>query len=245
MISKQTAGKLLSKNSAVCIASSLFGPSFGGPENEYRAEVLSNLLVDRDLAILPRYICDHLEYPNGAIDEGSKLPAFIQLIPYVYLKYNGKILTYSRGSKSGDERLVGNRSVGFGGHIDLSDTVSNVDGQQLKTIDQVVRQACIREFTEELKIEDTTVCDYIHDLMTEDDMSDCILFHGNNAVSDVHAMVVIEVDLSGLTQTAVDSIVGNEELVIEDLKWESVQELKESKWENYELWSQIVLKDVQ
>lgn len=45
---------------------------------------------------------------------------FQQLLPYIVLRDQdtGKIFTYSRGAAGGEARLVGNLSVGLGGHID-------------------------------------------------------------------------------------------------------------------------------
>ena len=47
-------------------------------------------------------------------------PRFKQLIPYVIMTHDGKYLTYVRGKRAGETRLVGNRSIGIGGHINPS-----------------------------------------------------------------------------------------------------------------------------
>ncbi|GAG48826.1 unnamed protein product, partial [marine sediment metagenome] len=47
----------------------------------------------------------------------EKNPAYKQLIPYVLMSYEGKYLSYVRGKRAGEARLVGNRSIGIGGHI--------------------------------------------------------------------------------------------------------------------------------
>jgi len=48
-------------------------------------------------------------------------PAFKQLIPYVIMACEGKYLSYVRGKRAGETRLVGNRSIGIGGHINPAD----------------------------------------------------------------------------------------------------------------------------
>ena len=48
-------------------------------------------------------------------------PAYKQLIPYVIMSNGGKYLTYVRGKRAGETRLVGNRSIGIGGHINPTD----------------------------------------------------------------------------------------------------------------------------
>jgi predicted NUDIX family phosphoesterase len=48
-------------------------------------------------------------------------PSYKQLIPYVIMTYDGKYLSYVRGRRAGEARLVGNRSIGIGGHINPVD----------------------------------------------------------------------------------------------------------------------------
>jgi predicted NUDIX family phosphoesterase len=48
-------------------------------------------------------------------------PAYKQLIPYVIMANDGKYLTYVRGKRAGERRLLGNRSIGIGGHINPVD----------------------------------------------------------------------------------------------------------------------------
>jgi len=49
-------------------------------------------------------------------------PTHKQLIPYVLISCHGKFLTYVRGRRAGETRLVGNRSIGIGGHINPMDS---------------------------------------------------------------------------------------------------------------------------
>jgi predicted NUDIX family phosphoesterase len=48
-------------------------------------------------------------------------PSCKQLIPYVIMSNDGRYLTYVRGSRAGETRLLGLRSIGIGGHINPID----------------------------------------------------------------------------------------------------------------------------
>jgi len=51
----------------------------------------------------------------------EKDPSYKQLIPYVIMSYNGKYLSYVRGKRAGEARLLNLRSIGIGGHINPID----------------------------------------------------------------------------------------------------------------------------
>ena len=53
--------------------------------------------------------------------QAEKDPSYKQLIPYVIMTHGGKYLSYVRGRRAGETRLVGNRSIGIGGHINPVD----------------------------------------------------------------------------------------------------------------------------
>ena len=53
--------------------------------------------------------------------QAEKDPNYKQLIPYVIMSCNGRYLSYIRGRRAGEKRLVGNRSIGIGGHINPDD----------------------------------------------------------------------------------------------------------------------------
>jgi predicted NUDIX family phosphoesterase len=48
-------------------------------------------------------------------------PSFKQIIPYVLLTHQGRVLHYVRGKKAGEQRLVAKGSLGIGGHMNDSD----------------------------------------------------------------------------------------------------------------------------
>jgi predicted NUDIX family phosphoesterase len=53
--------------------------------------------------------------------EAESNPAFKQLIPYAILHCDGSVFVYRRGKLQGEKRLLGNQSIGVGGHISISD----------------------------------------------------------------------------------------------------------------------------
>lgn len=74
---------------------------------------------------------------------------FKQLIPYVIMSCNGKLLSYVRGQRAGETRLVGRRSIGIGGHINPTDEMPLLDSDFLDTYLSAVQ----REVAEEVSIE--------------------------------------------------------------------------------------------
>ncbi|MBV9391858.1 MAG: hypothetical protein JOY96_08205, partial [Verrucomicrobia bacterium] len=48
-------------------------------------------------------------------------PSLKQIIPYVLVVSQDKILRYRRGKKSGEQRLVAKSSIGIGGHMNEHD----------------------------------------------------------------------------------------------------------------------------
>jgi predicted NUDIX family phosphoesterase len=90
-------------------------------------------------------------------------PGFKQVIPYVIMAHQGRYLSYVRGKKAGEQRLVGNRSIGIGGHINPTDELPlfNVDFRD------VYRAAVEREVAEEVVV-DTPHSDRIVALLNDD-----------------------------------------------------------------------------
>ena len=77
-------------------------------------------------------------------------PAYKQLIPYVIMSNDGKYLTYVRGKRAGETRLVGSRSIGIGGHINPVDNevpLFNTDFREMYLT------AVEREVAEEVSVE--------------------------------------------------------------------------------------------
>jgi len=74
-------------------------------------------------------------------------PAFKQIIPYVLVAFEGKLVYYVRGKKAGEQRLVAKGSIGIGGHMNETD-------ESLFALDeQAYRVGVEREVNEEIKID--------------------------------------------------------------------------------------------
>jgi len=73
-------------------------------------------------------------------------PTHKQLLPYVLLAFQDKVLHYVRGKKAGEQRLVAKGSIGIGGHMNDCD-------ESLFALDQAAYRAGVeREVNEEIKI---------------------------------------------------------------------------------------------
>jgi len=76
-------------------------------------------------------------------------PSFKQIIPYVIMACDGKYLSYVRGTRAGERRLVGNRSIGIGGHINPTDDMPLFNADFRETYFTAVE----REVAEEVSVE--------------------------------------------------------------------------------------------
>jgi len=79
-------------------------------------------------------------------DEVEENPSFKQLVAYTVVRADGRFLTYLRGREQGEERLRGNRSLGFGGHINSADDQANL------FLDDYLQAAAFRELDEEIVV---------------------------------------------------------------------------------------------
>lgn len=144
-------------------------------------------------------------------------PSKKQLIPYVILRYQDALLTYVRGKRAGETRLVGHRSIGIGGHINPTDDMS-LFGNHLETYFNAVK----REVFEEIDIQ-TSYQDQIVALLNDD----------SNPVGQVHLGIV---HIWKLDKPAVD----RKEQMITQLEFMPIQDLARLK-DTMETWSQLCL----
>jgi predicted NUDIX family phosphoesterase len=153
-----------------------------------------------------------LTYLNRSAAEQDK--RYKQLIPYVLLVCNDKILRYRRGKGGGESRLHGFYSVGIGGHISEED-------HQLFSNDPY-REGMRRELMEEVAIDGAreTAVAVINDDSTE---VGCVHF------GVVHVMQVLDESVAGRRS----GIVGPEFIPFA----EAVKNLSE-----YESWSRFCLE---
>ncbi len=154
-------------------------------------------------------------------------PDYKQLIPYVIITCNGKYLTYIRGKRAGETRLVSKRSIGIGGHINpvderlLLEAVPKLNTSFRKSYHMAVD----REVAEEVDIQ-TNHTDRIVALLNDD----------TNEVGQVHLGVVHLWTLDAETVT-------RKEQMITQLTFMTPAELNEVK-ESMETWSQLCLEGI-
>jgi len=80
--------------------------------------------------------------------QAEKDPAYKQIIPYVIMAYEGKYLSYIRGKRAGERRLVARRSIGIGGHINPGDCLPLFNADFYETCITAVE----REVAEEVSV---------------------------------------------------------------------------------------------
>jgi predicted NUDIX family phosphoesterase len=157
---------------------------------------------------VPRFI------PRPAAE---KDPSHKQLIPYVVMKAGDKYLTYVRGKRAGETRLVGHRSIGIGGHINPAD-----DSLFAKNMLDVYLAAVQREVAEEVSV-DTPHTDKLIALINDD----------SSEVGTVHLGIV---HLWTLETPAVT----RKEQMITQMEFKTIDELLALR-DSMETWSQLCL----
>jgi len=105
--------------------------------------------------------------------QAEENPHYKQIIPYVLMTCGGKFLTYVRGKRAGEGRLVGRRSMGIGGHINPQDDMSLFDPYE------TYLAAVEREVAEEIDLQ-TSHEDTVVALLNDD----------SNEVGQVHLGIV-------------------------------------------------------
>lgn len=108
-------------------------------------DVMDNLFAPKWLSILPRDLAE------------TNLMAR-QIIPYVVIMRENCLLSYRRGLKGRETRLHGLRSIGWGGHVDLSDV--KLRGEEIDVL-STIRTCAEREVAEELGFRGPSDRDYI------------------------------------------------------------------------------------
>ena len=143
-------------------------------------------------------------------------PGFKQLIPYVLLTHQGRVLHYVRGKKAGEQRLAAKGSIGIGGHMNDSD-------EHLFAWDLAAYQeGVMREVHEELNVQ-TRFQNRVAALLNDD----------TTEVGRVHLGIVHVFDLE------TDQVTKRENMIT-NLTFLNREEL-EAQRENMETWSQICL----
>jgi predicted NUDIX family phosphoesterase len=103
-------------------------------------------------------------------------PAYKQLIPYVIMTHGGKYLSYVRGKRAGETRLLGRRSIGIGGHI-------NPDDEEMPLFDRDLTDAYFTAVKREVAEEVSVAADY-------EDRIVALLNDDSTEVGQVHLGIV-------------------------------------------------------
>jgi predicted NUDIX family phosphoesterase len=146
-------------------------------------------------------------------------PSFKQIIPYVIMTHQGKVLSYVRGRRAGEKRLLAKRSIGIGGHINPIDA----DNSSLFACRRDNYLTAVeREVAEEVTI-DTVHTDSIVALLNDD----------SNEVGSVHLGIVHCWNLS-------EPKVSKREQMITQMAFMTPDELQQAR-DSLETWSQKCL----
>ncbi len=166
--------------------------------------------VDRYLpALLDR--ANNFFTPRAAAETNPELK---QIIPYVLLVHEGRVLHYVRGKKAGEQRLVAKGSLGIGGHMNDHD-------EGLFALDRAAYDAGVqREVGEELRLSAKYASRAV-----------ALLNDDSNDVGKVHLGVVHIFELES-------DDVQKGEAMITDLQFLDRAQLAERR-EAMETWSQI------
>ena len=166
-------------------------------------------------------------------------PAYRQLLPYVVFARAGddgvnRFAAYRRGAGVGEAKLMGNVSIGFGGHIDLIDVSFN-QSSVVNLADTITTAAC-REIIEETVFQNASGSEvdfdpYVH----SDDICACIL-DNSNEVGQVHLGLVIVKELEDEAYQ-----VQTREAELETLGMFTAQELLDSDYP-LENWTRLILE---
>jgi predicted NUDIX family phosphoesterase len=151
----------------------------------------------------------------------EKDPSHKQLIPYVIMEHEGKVLSYVRGKRSGETRLVAKRSIGIGGHINPVDEMP-----LFADFREAYLNAVQREVAEEVVL-DTPYTERVVALINDD----------ATEVGSVHLGVVHHWSLK-------EPKVSRREQMITQMDFLSLDELAAAK-DNMETWSQLCLEYLQ
>jgi predicted NUDIX family phosphoesterase len=150
--------------------------------------------------------------------QAEKDPSYKQLIPYVIMAHNGTYLSYVRGTRAGETRLTGLRSIGIGGHINPGDDMPLFNTDFYETYLSAVQREVAEEVSVETKHNDRVVA---------------LLNDESNEVGSVHLGVVHLWTLDAPK-------VSKREQMITQMTFMTVDELQKVQ-DTMETWSQLCL----
>ena len=151
--------------------------------------------------------------------KAEKDPSYKQIIPYVIMACDGRYLNYVRGTRAGESRLVGNRSIGIGGHINPVDNEIPLFDTNFR---EMYNAAVEREVAEEVSVE-TGHTDRIVALLNDE----------SNEVGSVHLGIVHYWILD-------EPKVSKREQMITQMSFKTIDELQKAR-DTMETWSGLCL----
>ena len=151
---------------------------------------------------------------QAELDPGCK-----QIIPYVLLAHEGRVLHYVRGKQGGEKRLTAKGSIGIGGHLNDAD-------ENLFSFDQRSYLAGVKREVDEELIVQSGYQNHIRALLNDD----------STEVGRVHLGIVHVFELGG-------DQVAKREAQITQLAFLTPDELR-ARREQLETWSQFCVDNL-
>lgn len=155
---------------------------------------------------------------NSSVQLGQQLP---QLLGYVVINTPRGYLSYARKGK--ETGLHGKRSIGFGGHVDMSD-FDNIHHSLENNIHALILEATHRELMEELDISTRVALTQF----------DYFVLSNTDSTSKVHVGLFAEIFVED-----VDTLDFAENEVL-DVKYLTLEQLTADVF-SYEAWSQEII----
>jgi predicted NUDIX family phosphoesterase len=178
--------------------------------------------LSTDIARYTAYLFDpahHTFRRRAEVEFDSRLK---QIIPYVVMEHEGRILTYRRGEVGGELRLLGNYSIGLGGHVREADGRDAAGDAEMRPGERAVQEALRREVAEELDLSGAHTSRLV-----------ALLNDDSNDVGKVHFGMVYLWRLSGAEVTP-------REQEITEVGFMTVDQLR-SRSAQFESWSRICI----
>lgn len=178
-----------------------------------------------------------------------------QLIPYglVFREAGSQVLRYFRGSGSAEERLRGKASLGLGGHVDKSRSMSAAVGRDSsESVMGGLLDDLMREVSEEMVVHEVDFADGITADLSMDVSLSGFLIDNTTEVGRVHIGIVFSVELfresggyrSPASTFTLETMEEDQIKGLEFIDFKKAGELPEDseEFQNFETWSQILLK---